>query len=79
MPFALRDVGLNCFALVFAGEDVGSVFSAEDDDARPWVAVLAERRLGRNMPPPFTAPSHRCASLTHVQAWLGIAEPAAAA
>ena len=40
MPFMLRDVGQECFMLVLQGEDIGSVFSTDDDHAQPWVVTL---------------------------------------
>jgi hypothetical protein len=81
MPFTLRDVGLGCFTLVFKGEDIGAVFSTDDDHPQPWVAVLhehhphsASRRLA-----PFEAGSHRFASLNELQDWLGVSAPVEAA
>ena len=71
MAFALRDVGLDCFALVLGGEDIGSVFLTEDD-ARPWMAILREGRFRTGaVPAPFTATSHVFASLMELQDWLG--------
>lgn len=71
MAFALRDVGLNCFALVLGDEDVGSVFPT-DDDALPWMAILREGRFPlRSVPAPFTQGTHLFASLRDLQDWLG--------
>ena len=74
MPFMLRDVGLECFTLVFRGEDIGSVFAIDDDHAQPWIASLHEHRFraGSELPAPFTSNSHRFASLHELQDWLGI-------
>jgi hypothetical protein len=70
MPYALRDVGLECFTLVFRGEDIGAVFSTDDDHPRPWVASLYER--SSQLPAPFQALSHRFGSLLELQDWLGV-------
>ncbi|HEX2555095.1 MAG TPA: hypothetical protein VHL98_15450 [Microvirga sp.] len=77
MSFQLRDVGLECFTLVYRGEDVGSVFSTEDDHAEPWVVSLQERRYRTpaEFPPPFTGSSHRFATLQDLAGWLGVAAP----
>ncbi len=77
MPFTLRDVGLECFTLVFRGEDVGAVFSTDDDHPQPWVAVLHEhqRRSASRLLAPFQVASHRFASLTELQDWLGVSAP----
>ncbi len=81
MPFTLRDVGLGCFTLVFRGEDVGAVFSTDDDHPEPWMAVLHEHRVvsaSRRLAP-FEAVSHRFASLNELQEWLGTSAPVEAA
>jgi hypothetical protein len=76
MSFALRDVGMECFALVFRGADIGSVFSTDDGDPQPWVVALSERQ-GRitDRPTPFLSANHRFATLSEVRSWLGIKEP----
>ena len=78
MPFMLRDVGLECFMLVFQGEDIGSVFSTEDDHDQPWVVALRNDycRPTSVLPNPFKALSHRFTSFSDLQAWLGIAASA---
>jgi hypothetical protein len=69
MPFTLRDVGLECFTLVFRGEDIGAVFSTDDGHPEPWVASLYER--SSHLPAPFQTVSHRFGSLIELQEWLG--------
>ena len=77
MPFFLRDVGLDCFTLVYRGEDIGAVFSTDDGHARSWVVVLQERRFrsGRDFPPPFTCTCHYFAALRELREWLGVPMP----
>jgi hypothetical protein len=74
----LRNVGLECFMLVFQGEDIGSVFSTEDDHDQPWVATLHNDhcRPTSVLPNPFKAASHRFTSFSDLQAWLGISASA---
>ena len=76
MPFTLRDVGQECFTLVFKGEDIGAVFSTDDDDPQPWVASLYERSSSSRLPAPFQALSRRFGSLGELQDWLGVSAPA---
>ena len=79
MAFALRDVGLECFTLVFKGEDIGAVFSTDDGDALPWTAALHEGRFRTGAAPaPFTTSSHCFASLEELQDWLGVSAAYAA-
>ncbi len=80
MPFMLRDVGLECFMLVFQGKDVGSVFSTDDDHTQPWVATLYSDQFRPTsvLPYPFKTTSHRFTSFNDLQAWLGISAPAGA-
>ncbi|HEX2137199.1 MAG TPA: hypothetical protein VHG30_15070 [Microvirga sp.] len=73
MAFALRDVGLDCFTLVFRGEDIGSVFSTDDGDALPWIAALHDGRFRMgSTPAPFRTDSHRFGSFEDLQDWLGL-------
>ena len=76
MPFMLRDVGQECFTLVFRGQDIGAVFSTDDDHPQPWVASLYDRSSHPRLPAPFQAPSHRFRSLGELHAWLGVSAPA---
>ncbi len=77
MPFMLRDVGQECFTLVFRNEDIGSVFSTEDDDGEAWIATLHGNHARFMLPAPFTSHSHRFTSLGELQEWLGVSTPAA--
>ncbi len=77
MPFRLRDVGQECFMLVFRDEDIGSVFSTEDDDGELWIATLHGHHSRFMLPAPFTCHSHRFTSLGELQDWLGVSMPAA--
>lgn len=74
MPFMLRDVGQECFMLVFWGEDIGSVFSTDDDHDQPWVAALHNDhcRPTSVLPNPFKAASHRFTSFSDLRTWLDI-------
>jgi hypothetical protein len=78
MPFMLRDVGLECFTLVFRGEDVGSIFSTDDGHSEPWIAALHgdHAHLKAARPAPFKGDSHRFASLHELLDWLGVSAPA---
>ena len=77
MPFMLRDVGLECFTLVFQGEDIGAVFCTDEDEAQPWIAILHTDcfRSTSKFPHPFTTSSHRFTVLHDLRDWLGIREP----
>lgn len=83
MPFMLRDVGLECYTLVYRGEDIGAVFSTDDDDddAQPWVATLRTDRFrsASEFPPPFTSASRRFTNFQDLRDWLGITTPALSA
>ena len=76
MPFMLRDVGQECFTLVFRGQDIGAVFSTDDDHPEPWVASLYDRSSQSRLPAPFQALSHRFSSLSELHDWLGVSAPA---
>ncbi len=78
MSFMLRDVGLECFTLVFRSEDVGSVFSTDDDHEQPWIATLHRDHSpsALALPAPFKTSLHRFASLTELKVWLGISATA---
>lgn len=80
MPFALRNVGASCYALLFKEEHIGAVFSSEDDHPEPWVAVIHDGWAGakRQLPVPFEAKTHRFATLQDLKAWLRSAPPAPA-
>ena len=77
MPFRLRDVGQECFTLVFGDEDIGSVFSTEHDDGESWIATLHDYHSKFMLPAPFTCHSHRFTTLGELQDWLGVSTPAA--
>lgn len=81
MPFMLRDVGLECYTLVYRGEDIGAVFSTDDDDAQTWVATLRTDRFRSvsEFPPPFRSASRRFTSFQDLRDWLGITTPALSA
>ena len=66
--------------LVLQGEDIGSVFSTDDDHAQPWVVTLHNDycRSTSVLPAPFRASSHRFTSFNDLHEWLGISEPSGA-
>jgi hypothetical protein len=82
MPFALRNVGASCYALLFKEEHIGAVFSSDDDHPEPWVAVIHDGWAGAKaqLPVPFQSKIHRFETLQDLKGWLRSApRPAAPA